>query len=243
MSNYPGRERAVPSARNGVSETSISSLNPAMVGQSVTFTAQLSATSGTPTGTIQFLDGANALSSQLVSGNGSASFTTSSLSVGSHTITANYQPTGIFGARHRRSPPSVARGIRSGLARSSPISAHPFPAERPAARGRRCGCRLPPELPLWARGGCAFLTSPQPRQFVCGKSRAPRLSQQLLRTSARMAAQQLISSLQTLLFGGRTDGIDRIVECRFGPTIEADSEFIEVGRHGRIIWALQMSTC
>ena len=82
----------------GVSETLTSSLNPAMAGQSVTFTAQLSAASGTPTGTIQFLDGANLLSTQTVSGTGSATFSTNSLTVGSHTITANYQPTGTFGA-------------------------------------------------------------------------------------------------------------------------------------------------
>jgi large repetitive protein len=80
----------------GVSETLTSSLNPAMAGQNVTFTAQLTAASGTPTGAIQFLDGANLLSTQTVSGTGSASFTTNALTVGSHTITANYQPTGTF---------------------------------------------------------------------------------------------------------------------------------------------------
>ena len=82
----------------GVSETLTSSLNPAGVGQNVTFTAQLSAASGTPAGAIQFLDGANPLSTQTVSNTGSASFTTNSLALGSHTITANYQPTGTFGA-------------------------------------------------------------------------------------------------------------------------------------------------
>ncbi|MGA2206308.1 MAG: Ig-like domain repeat protein [Terracidiphilus sp.] len=82
----------------GVSETLASSLNPAMAGQSVTFTAQLSTASGTPTGTIEFLDGANLLSTQPVSGTGSASFVTNALTVGSHTIRANYQPTGTFGA-------------------------------------------------------------------------------------------------------------------------------------------------
>jgi hypothetical protein len=81
-----------------VSETLTSSLNPAMAGQTVTFTAQLTAASGTPTGAIQFLDGANVLSTQTVSGTGSATFSTNSLTVGSHTITANYQPTGTFGA-------------------------------------------------------------------------------------------------------------------------------------------------
>jgi hypothetical protein len=82
----------------GVSETLTSSLNPAMALQNVTFTAQLSAASGTPTGDIQFLEGANLLSTQAVSGTGSAAFTTNSLAVGSHAITANYQPTGTFGA-------------------------------------------------------------------------------------------------------------------------------------------------
>jgi hypothetical protein len=78
------------------SETLTSSLNPATVEQSVTFTAQLSTASVTPTGSIQFLDGANLLSTQTVSGTGSASFSTNSLAVGSHSITANYQPTGTF---------------------------------------------------------------------------------------------------------------------------------------------------
>ena len=82
----------------GVSETLTSSLNPAMAGQTVTFTAQLTATNGTPTGAIQFLDGANLLSTQTVSATGSAAFSTNSLTVGSHTITANYQPTGSFSA-------------------------------------------------------------------------------------------------------------------------------------------------
>ena len=93
-----------PSSRNdcGVSETLASSLNPAQGGQSVTFTAQLTAQSGsgdgTPTGLIEFLDGTTLLASQAVSSKGSAVFTTSALTVGAHTITANYQPTGNFGA-------------------------------------------------------------------------------------------------------------------------------------------------
>lgn len=82
----------------GTTETLTSSLNPALAGQNVTFTARLSATSGTPTGTIEFLDGAKPLSTQIVSNIGSANFTTSTLTVGSHKITANYQPTGTFGA-------------------------------------------------------------------------------------------------------------------------------------------------
>ena len=89
-----------PSTSNdcGISETLTSSLNPAQEGQSVTFTAQLTTQTGSPTGLIEFLDGTNLLASQAVSTTGSAAFITSTLSVGSHTITANYQPTGAFAA-------------------------------------------------------------------------------------------------------------------------------------------------
>lgn len=82
----------------GTSEILTSSLNPAVAGQTVIFTVQLTAANGTPTGTVQFLDGANVLSTQSISGTGSSSFSTSSLAVGSHTITASYQPTGTFSA-------------------------------------------------------------------------------------------------------------------------------------------------
>jgi len=89
-----------PSTSNdcGISETLTSSLNPAQEGQSVTFTAQLTTQTGSPTGLIEFLDGTNLLASQAVSTTGSAAFITNTLSVGSHTITANYQPTGAFAA-------------------------------------------------------------------------------------------------------------------------------------------------
>ncbi len=81
-----------------ITETLTSSPNPALAGQSVTFTAQLSSVAGTPTGLVQFFDGSTLLSTQAVSPSGSAAFSTSSLSVGSHTILANYQPTGSFQA-------------------------------------------------------------------------------------------------------------------------------------------------
>ena len=105
----------------GVSETLTSSLNPATAGQNVTFTAQLSSTTGTPTGEVQFLDGANLLSMQTVSGTGSAAFTTNSLTVGSHTITANYQPTGTFGA-DTASLIEVINGFTTGTSLTSSLN-------------------------------------------------------------------------------------------------------------------------
>src|SRR5262249_6049230 len=71
----------------------VSSLNPATAGKPVTFTATVTAGSpstAAPTGTVQFqVDGANLGSPVALSG-GSAGITTSSLTVGTHTITALY---------------------------------------------------------------------------------------------------------------------------------------------------------
>lgn len=70
--------------------TLASSLNPSNFGQSVTFTATLKPQfSGTVTGSVTFYDGTTALKTASLNG-GVAKFTTSALTVGSHTITATY---------------------------------------------------------------------------------------------------------------------------------------------------------
>jgi hypothetical protein len=69
-----------------------SSVNPSGYGQSVTFTATVTASapgSGTPTGTVTFKSGSTTLGTATLGG-GTATFTTSTLSVGSHTITVSY---------------------------------------------------------------------------------------------------------------------------------------------------------
>jgi hypothetical protein len=66
-----------------------SSANPSLSQSSVTFTASVSTSAGTPTGSVNFMDGVNVLGTGAVSG-GIATFATSSLSVGTHTITAVY---------------------------------------------------------------------------------------------------------------------------------------------------------
>lgn len=72
------------------------SVNPSVFGQSVTFTATVSSSSGTPTGTVVFKDGATVLGTRTLS-SGQASLTTTSLAVGSHLITADYGSEGNFG--------------------------------------------------------------------------------------------------------------------------------------------------
>src|SRR5438309_2235059 len=71
--------------------TLISSLNPSALGQAVTFTAtvQPATGSGTPTGTVTFNDGAIVLGPGSPTG-GTATFTTSGVGAGVHSITAVY---------------------------------------------------------------------------------------------------------------------------------------------------------
>ncbi len=70
----------------------VSSANPSAWGQSVTFTATVAsavAGLGTPTGQVAFYDGATSIDTETLV-NGSASYTTASLAVGGHSITAKY---------------------------------------------------------------------------------------------------------------------------------------------------------
>jgi probable HAF family extracellular repeat protein len=77
----------------------VSAPNPSTYGQSVTFTATVSpASSGqpTPTGTVTFEDGSTNLGSGQLNASGIATFTTSTLAVGTHSITAVYGGDGNF---------------------------------------------------------------------------------------------------------------------------------------------------
>jgi hypothetical protein len=78
---------------SGSVNTLISSLNPAAVGQSVTFTATLSTkvrgVTVIPTGTVTFLDGSTSLGGATLS-SGVAALSNSNLAIGTHSITAQY---------------------------------------------------------------------------------------------------------------------------------------------------------
>src|SRR5439155_1181965 len=70
-----------------------SSVQPSVFGQPVTFTATVAAKSpgaGTPTGTVTFKDGSSTLGTGTLNSSGQAMFTTSTLAVGPHSITASY---------------------------------------------------------------------------------------------------------------------------------------------------------
>jgi uncharacterized repeat protein (TIGR01451 family) len=73
--------------------TLITSGSPSLIGQSVTFTATVTAQapgSGTPAGTVTFYDGGIAIGSNTLNGTGVASLSVANLSLGTHIITATY---------------------------------------------------------------------------------------------------------------------------------------------------------
>jgi len=68
----------------------LSSKNPSVLGQAVTFSVVVSSTATTPTGTVTFLDDATSIGSATLDSSGAAAFTISSLAVGTHSISASY---------------------------------------------------------------------------------------------------------------------------------------------------------
>jgi ELWxxDGT repeat protein len=79
--------------RDATTTTVAASANPAVVGQPLTLTAQVQAGSpgsGKPTGTVTFKDITTVLGTGTLNAVGQATFTTSSLTVGTHALTATY---------------------------------------------------------------------------------------------------------------------------------------------------------
>jgi hypothetical protein len=77
--------------------TLVSSSGVAFVSGSVTFTATLAASAGSPSGTVRFMDGTTQLGTGTI-GAGAAAYTTSSLAAGTHIITAVYSGDNNFNA-------------------------------------------------------------------------------------------------------------------------------------------------
>ena len=93
--NYAGSTSAVlvqTVTQIGTTTAVNSSASTSTYGQAVTFTATVTPSSGAakPTGTVQFRDGGTALGSAALNSNGVGIFSATSLSVGGHSITAQY---------------------------------------------------------------------------------------------------------------------------------------------------------
>ena len=102
------------------------SLNPSLFNQSVSFTATVkSATTGTPTGTVVFKDAATTLSTVTLNASGVANFSTTSLIVGTHSITAVYSGSTDFAA----STSAVLSHIVNKDASTTALTVSPSPSE------------------------------------------------------------------------------------------------------------------
>jgi hypothetical protein len=80
----------IPSPLKSTTTALTSSLNPAVGGQSVLFTATVATASGQPTGSVTFMDGSTSIGSATLNGADVATLSTSTLSVAAHSITAQY---------------------------------------------------------------------------------------------------------------------------------------------------------
>jgi Bacterial Ig-like domain (group 3) len=78
--------------KDGVTATLTSSVNPSNFGASLVFTATVTTVGpgGTPTGSVQFKEGAATLSTVTLNSSGVATYTNTTLPAGNHTITAVY---------------------------------------------------------------------------------------------------------------------------------------------------------
>ena len=126
--NLAGATQAIQlsgTASDGTTSTTVtSSANPPHYGQAVTFTATVAAPNATPTGTVQFsVDGVNVGTPVSLSG-GVATYTTSSLTLGSHTVAATYIPdTNVFKASNG----SITQIVTGAITRTV-ITGTPSPA-------------------------------------------------------------------------------------------------------------------
>ena len=100
-----------------------SSVNPSKPGQAVTFTATVTAQpgfdKGTPTGTVNFLDGATNIGNSPLNGSGAATLTTSTLPLGTNSITASYSGDTNFSAS---TSPALQQVVQGAVVSLSPTS-------------------------------------------------------------------------------------------------------------------------
>jgi hypothetical protein len=103
--------QSVQNTTNATNTTASSSPNPSAVGQSVTSTSTTTSSGGVPVGTVTFTEGATVWASNVtVDGAGHASFSTTSLAVGSHTITATFTGATGWGNSSGNAAPQVVNG-------------------------------------------------------------------------------------------------------------------------------------
>jgi len=128
-SNFsPGSSSLVQTIHTGASSTALTSTpNPSNSGQSVTFTATVAAVppaTGTPTGQVTFQQGNAVLAQAPLNSSGTVSFATSTLAVGSDTITASYASDPVFA----NSSGSAVQAVQNAFATTTTVSSSANPS-------------------------------------------------------------------------------------------------------------------
>jgi len=128
----------VVNSKNSAKVTLSSSLNPSVFGQSVTFTATLSPSAAT--GTVQFqIDGTNFGPAVTLSGGKGVSGSTSSLSIGSHNISAVYSGDGTYGSNTA----SLVQKVKSKTVCNWPSKPNPCNWGQTCIFNIQIGCQSP----------------------------------------------------------------------------------------------------
>lgn len=140
-----------------------SSANPSVFGQSVTFTATVVAVSpstGVPTGTVTFMDGATSLGTVALAG-GQATLPVSTLAVGTHSMTAVYSGDSAFAPSTSAPPLSQVVGVApttTGAVSSGSPSVYGFPVTFTATVQGSAGSGIPTGSVTFTDGGTTLGT-------------------------------------------------------------------------------------
>ena len=138
--NYPGSSSSVlnetiTTGANPTTTALMSSLNPSIGGQSVTFTASVVGLGvNTPTGFVNFLDNGTQIGSVLLNESAQAMFATSTLTIGVHPITAQYVGDSNFAPSKSTAVSQVVNTVNSN-SQNIPFSPSPTPETQVATIG------------------------------------------------------------------------------------------------------------
>jgi hypothetical protein len=131
------------------------SANPALVTNSITFTATLSSSAGTPTGSVDFYDGTTHLATGTLA-SGVATYATSTLAAGTHSITAEYAGDSNFESVTSSAVSQVVSGLSVDIASGGSSTATVSPggtATYHLTIGPSTGTTFPAAVTLSASGG------------------------------------------------------------------------------------------
>jgi arabinogalactan endo-1,4-beta-galactosidase len=117
--------RLITVAQLPATTTTLNSSPTSVLRASLTFTATVAGTSGTPepTGTVTFKDGVTTLGSSMLNSTGVATYVTSTLAIGSHSITASYAGDTSNAASTSNTVPIIVTGAPDFAISLSPASA------------------------------------------------------------------------------------------------------------------------